>query len=112
MPQYAFIQVMAAAATLALIGVLLAIPVGRRAGSRAGRTLLRGSVLALFAVLAGCLVWGQASGDLERFNTRMGWEAWLQISMFFVLVLSTGYRFVGRYLDDRAEAEREVAGDA
>lgn len=112
MPQHAFIQVMAAAATLSIIGVVVAIPVGRRAGSRAGRTLLRGSVLAMVAVLAACLVWGQASGDLERFNTRMGWEAWLQIAMFFALILSTGYRFVGRYLDDRAEAEREVTADA
>lgn len=112
MPQYPFIQLMAAAATLAIVGVVLAIPVGRRAGARAGRIVLRGSVVAMLAALVGALAWGRLSGDLGRFNTRMGWEAWLQIAMFFGLILSTGYRFVGRYLDDRAEAEREGAADA
>ncbi|MBF4509269.1 MAG: hypothetical protein ISP10_02135 [Aeromicrobium sp.] len=112
MPQYAFIQVIAAAATLALFGIVLAIPVGKHAGARAGRIVLRVSVVALLAVVAGCLAWGQATGDLAAFNTRMGWEAWLQIGVFFLLILSTGRRFVSRYLDDLAASEHTEAADA
>ena len=112
MPQYPFIQVMAASATLAFIGIVIAMPVGKRAGARAGRIVLRVSVVALLAVVVGCFAWGQATGDLAAFNTRMGWEAWLQIGVFFLLILSTGRRFVSRYLDDLAGAERKEAADA
>ena len=112
MPQYPFIQVMAAAATCALLGIVLAMPVGKRAGARAGRIVLRATVVALFVVLAGCLAWGQATGDLAAFNTRRGGEAWLQIGVFFLLILSTARRFVSRYLDDLAGSERTEAADA
>jgi hypothetical protein len=37
----------------------------------------------------------------------MGLEAWLQIGAFFGIVLSTGYRMAGRYIDDLAIAEGE-----
>ena len=112
MPQYAFMQVMAVAATLAIVGVVVAIPVGKRAGARVGRLVLRGCLLALLLTVAGCLVWGQATGDLGRFTARMGADAWLQIAVFFGLILSTGYRFSGRYLDDLAAGEQEEVSHA
>jgi len=108
-PQYPFLQVMYVAATAAVLGVALAIPVGARRGARAGRLLLRGTLIALAVVLAACLLWGSSSGDLAAFNARLGIDAWIQMIAFFGIVLFTGVRFVGRFLDDRAVREREAA---
>ncbi len=114
MPQYPFVQFMALSAVVALAGIVVAIPVGLRVGARAGRIVLRSSGLGLLAALAACLLWGRSSGDLARFNARMGADAWLQMGAFFGIILSTGYRFVGRFLDDRvrqSSASEAVASD-
>jgi hypothetical protein len=112
MPQLPFVQAMVVVWLLALLGVVVAMLVGNRVGAAAGRTVLRASLAVLLVGVAGCLWWGQASGDLTTFNTRMGVEAWLQIGAFGGIILSIGYRFVGRYLDDMARAEREEASGA
>jgi hypothetical protein len=107
MPQLPFLQVMVAVAFMALVGVVVAMPVGKHASAAAGRAVLRGSVGALLVTIAACLWWGHTTGDLAIFNARMGLEAWLQIGAFFGIVLSTGYRMAGRYIDDLAIAEGE-----
>jgi len=111
-PQYPFLQAMYVAALCAVLGVALAIPVGTRRGARAGRRVLRGTLIALAAVLVACLIWGSISGDLARVNAQLGIDAWAQMAAFFGIVLFTGARFVGRYLDDRAERERGAATPA
>ncbi|MDO8879221.1 MAG: hypothetical protein Q7W44_00210 [Coriobacteriia bacterium] len=112
MPELPFLQVMAVVACLTLAGVVVAMPVGRRAGARAGRSVLRASLGVLLVTIAACLWWGHATGDLATFNARMGLDAWLQIGAFFGIILTTGYRFVGRFLDDLASAESPEVADA
>lgn len=112
MPQYPFLQAMYVAAIAAIVGTGLALPVGARLGSRAGRRVLRGTVIALAVALVSCLIWGSRSGDLAAFNARLGVDAWVQMVAFFGIALSTAYHFVGRYLDDRATREREATGPA
>ena len=109
MPQLAFLQVIVVAAVAAILGVGLSIPVGGRLGSRAGQTLRRGSVLVLLAVVAGSLLWGHSSGELAQFNSRLGGAGWLEITVFFWVILSIGYRFSGSYLRERAFEEYERA---
>ena len=103
MPQYAFVQVMAVAALLAIIALVAAMPLGAKAGPRAGRALLRVSLVGVLLAIAGCFVWGASTGDLGRFNAQMGWDSWLQMGAFFGIVYFTGYRFVSAYLADKAK---------
>lgn len=112
MPQLAFIQVMAVAGLAAVVAVVLAMPVGARLGHRAGRLLLRGSLIGALAAFAGCLLWGASTGDLGRFNAEEGTEAWLQMGAFWGIVYGTGYRFVSAYLADKARAGVGGAGAA
>lgn len=112
MPELPFLQVMAVVACLTFVGVVIAMPVGTRAGARAGRAVLRASLGVLLVTIAACLWWGHVTGDLATFNTRMGLEAWLQIGAFFGIILSTGYRFVGRFLDELAGTESREVADA
>jgi hypothetical protein len=111
MPQLAFLQVMAVAALAAIVAVVLAMPIGMRLGHRAGRVLLRVSLIGVALVFAGCLAWGASTGDLARFNAQEGVGAWLQMGAFFVIIYGTGYRFVSAYLLDKASSA-EVAEDA
>jgi hypothetical protein len=92
---------MAVSALLAIVAVVLSMPLGMKAGPRAGRVLLRASLIAVLVVIAACFGWGASTGDLERFNARMGWESWLQMGAFFAIVYFTGYRFVAAYLADK-----------
>ena len=112
MPQLPFVQVIAVVALVTLIGIVAAIPTGKRAGARAGRIVLRASAGVLLATVAACLWWGWSTGDLVTFNSRMGMDGWLQIGAFFLIIHSTGYRFVGRYLHDLELAEKLAAADA
>ncbi|MBN2848440.1 MAG: hypothetical protein JXP72_08345 [Coriobacteriia bacterium] len=112
MPELAFVQVIAVGAVVALVGIIVAIPTGARLGSRPGRRVLRASGLGLVVLIAGCLFWGASTGELATFNRQLGLDGWLQIGAFFGIILSTGYRFVGRYLDDRARSEKRAADEA
>lgn len=113
MPEFPFVQVMAVSGLAALFAVVLAMPVGARAGSRAGLLLLRASGVGIALALALALTWAAASGDLGRFNARVGVGALLQMGAFFVIVYGTGYRFVSAYLADRrADIPKKEAADA
>ena len=112
MPELAFVQVIAVGAALSLAGIVLAIPVGARRGARPGRLVLRASGFGLLALVAVCLLWGASTGELATFNRQLGLDGWLQIGAFFGIILSTGYRFVGRYLDDRGRTENRAADGA
>ena len=111
MPELAFVQVIAVGAAVSFAGIVAAIPVGARVGSRPGRFVLRASGLGLLALIAICLFWGSSTGELATFNRQLGLDGWLQIGAFFGIILSTGYRFVGRYLDDRERSEKRAADD-
>lgn len=110
MPQLPFVQGMAVAALVAIALVVLAIPIGARAGSRAGGLVLRASLIGVVLAFAGLLVWGSANGDLAVFNARMGVGSWLQMGAFFGIVYLTGYRFVASYLADKARERAPHAG--
>lgn len=112
MPQLAFVQVMAVAGLAAIIAVVLAMPVGARLGHRAGKLLLRASLIGALGVFVACLAWGASTGDLGRFNAQEGVEAWLQMGAFWGIVYGTGYRFVSAYLTDKARVESGSAGRA
>ncbi len=110
MPQLPFVQGMAIAALAAIVLVVLAIPVGARAGVRAGALVLRASRIGVVLAFAGLLGWGAASGDLAVFNARMGVGSWLQMGAFFGIIYLTGYRFVASYLADKAREGAPRAG--
>jgi len=112
MPQLAFVQVMAVAAFAAILAVVLAMPIGARLGHRPGRLLLRGSLIGVTLVFAGCLLWGWSTGDLGRFNAQEGTGAWLQLGAFFGIVYGTGFRFVSMYLADKAASEARAGATA
>ena len=112
MPQLPFVQVIAVVALVTLVGIVAAIPTGKRAGARAGRIVLRASAGVLIATIAACLWWGWSTGDLATFHNRMGLDGWLQIGAFFLIIHSTAYRFVGRYLHDLEVTEKRAAADA
>lgn len=101
MPQYAFVQVMAVAALAAILTLVVSMPLAAKVSPRAGRVLLRASLAGVLLVIAACFVWGASTGDLARFNARMGWGAWLQMGAFFAIVYFTGYRFVSMYVADK-----------
>jgi hypothetical protein len=112
MPELPFVQVMAVAALGAILAVVLAMPLGAWVGPRAGRMLLRVSLIGVVGVFAGSLVWGSSAGDLGRFNAQMGVEAWFQMGLFFFVVYGTGYRFVSAYLTDKRRERTKEAADA
>lgn len=112
MPELPFVQVMALAALAAIAAVVLAIPLGGWAGVRAGQLVLRASLVGVAAAFAACLIWGARSGDLGRFNVRVGAEAWLEMGLFFAIVYGTGYRFVSAYLADKRQGLMKEAADA
>ncbi len=117
MPQMAFVQGMAVAAFVAILLVVLAMPVGARAGARAGIIVLRLSLAGVVVAFAALVGWGAATGDLARFNARMGAGAWLQMGAFFGIIYVTGYRFVASYLADKGverqgSEEKTAAGGA
>lgn len=107
MPQLVFLQVIVAAAVAALLLVVLSVPLGAKAGWRAGRALLRRTLIGLAAVIAAACVWASQTGDLARLSGELGMSEALQIGVFFVVVLGTGTNFASRYLADKA---REEAG--
>lgn len=108
MPQLAFLQVIVVAAVVALLLVVLSMPVGAKAGWRAGRLLLRVAVFGLGAVLVGATIWGSQSGELARFSEEMGGSDALQIGVFFLIVLGTGGNFAAKYLAEKAREEGEA----
>lgn len=101
MPQYAFVQLMAVSALLAILALVVSMPLAAKVSARAGRVLLIASLAGVLLAFAGCFVWGASTGDLARFNARMGWDAWLQMGAFFMIVYFTGYRFVSAYVADK-----------
>ncbi|MGB4442344.1 MAG: hypothetical protein WBJ62_09000 [Coriobacteriia bacterium] len=101
MPQYAFVQVMAVSALVAILALVVSMPLAAKVSPRAGRALLRASLAGVLLAIVGCFVWGASTGDLARFNARMGWDAWLQMGAFFTIVYFTGYRFVSAYVADK-----------
>ncbi|MBN2839708.1 MAG: hypothetical protein JXP37_01955 [Coriobacteriia bacterium] len=106
-----FVQGMAIAGVVAILLVVLAMPIGARASARAGVLFLRVSLIGVIAAFAGLALWGSASGDLARFNARMGVSSWLQMGAFFGIIYMTGYRFVASYLADKgAGAARTPSG--
>lgn len=112
MPELPFVQAMALAALVAIAAVVLAMALGRWAGVKAGQLLLRASLAGVLTAFAACLVWGAQSGDLGRFNVRVGAEAWLEMGLFFAIVYGTGYRFVSAYLADKRQGLMKEAADA
>lgn len=112
MPQYAFLQALYLAALGAVVAVALAMPAGAKAGARAGRLVKRGAFAGLLVALVACLAWGNATGDLARFNEELGIDAWVQMAAFFGIVLFTANHFVTRYLEDKEAAERAATADA
>jgi hypothetical protein len=105
MPQLPFIQTMAVAALAAIVLVVLAMPAGAWLGARAGLRVLRFSLAGAAAAFIGCIAWGALTGDLAVFNAQMGFDDWLQMGAFFVIVYSTGYRFVAAYLADKLRTD-------
>lgn len=112
MPELPFVQVMAVTALGAMAAVVLAMLVGARVGARAGRAVLLTSLVGVVVVFAASFAWGAASGDLGRFNARMGIDAWFQLGAFFLIVYGTGYRFVSMYLTDKGDEALKEAADA
>lgn len=102
MPQMAFVQGMAIAAVIATLLVVCAIPVGARVSAPAGLIVLRVSLVGVVVAFAALAAWGASTGDLARFNARMGVGTWLQMGAFFGIVYMTGYRFVASYLADKS----------
>jgi hypothetical protein len=102
MPQYPFVQVMAASGLVAILAAGGSIAVGARAGARAGRQMLRGSLIGVAVIFAGCFVWGAITGDLAAFNAQAEPGAWLQMGAFFGIMYSIAYRFAGAYIRDKA----------
>jgi len=92
---------MAVSALVAILAVVASMPLAARVSPRAGRVLLRASLIGVLLVVGGCFVWGASTGDLARFNARMGWDAWLQMGAFFAMVYLTGYRFASAYVADK-----------
>ncbi|MHB1136285.1 MAG: hypothetical protein ACYCXR_00865 [Coriobacteriia bacterium] len=111
MPQMAFVQGMALAALIATLLVVLAIPVGARVSARSGMIVLRTSLIGVVAALAALAAWGASTGDLARFNARMGAGTWLQMGAFFGIIYVTGYRFVASYLADKNAQPALTPGD-
>jgi lysylphosphatidylglycerol synthetase-like protein (DUF2156 family) len=103
MPELPFLQAMAVAALAAVALAIAAFPAGARVGAKAGWFVLRVSLVGVVLALAACLLWGASSGDLQRFNVRLGTEAWLQMGLFFAIVYGTTYRFASAYLTDKAK---------
>lgn len=112
MPELPFVQVMAVTAITAIAAVVLAMPAGAQGGVRVGRAVLRVSLVGVVAIFAAAFAWGAASGDLGRFNARMGVDAWFQMGAFFLIVYGTGYRFVSMYLSDKRDETLKEAADA
>lgn len=112
-PQLRFLQVFVLLVLVSLVLAVLALVAGARAGSRAGKRVLRASVLILLASLVGCAAWGAASGEIRVFWSELGLDAVVQIGAFVAIVYFTAHNFTSRYLDDRAVQERkESAEDA
>lgn len=107
MPQLAFLQAIVVAAIVAFALIVLAFPAAAKLGWRAGRTLLRVAVGGLLLAIVVCLVWASQSGELERFSSELGADAALQIGVFMLIMLGTGFNFASRYV---AEKAREEAG--
>ena len=112
MPELPFVQVMAVAGLIAILAVGLAMLAGARLGTKAGLVLLRASLIGITLAIAGAFAWGSASGDLGRFNARVGASAWFQMGAFFGIVYGTGYRFVSVYLADKHKEGAKEAADA
>ena len=112
MPELPFVQLMALAALAAIAAVMLALPLGRWAGVKTGQVVLKASLAGVVTAFAACLIWGARSGDLGRFNARVGAEAWLEMGLFFAIVYGTGYRFVSAYLADKRQGLTKEAADA
>lgn len=111
MPQMAFVQGMAIAALVATLLVVLAIPAGARVSARAGTIVLRASLVGVVVAFAALAAWGASTGDLARFNARMGAGAWFQMGAFFGIIYMTGYRFVASYLADKNAKSALAPGD-
>ena len=111
MPQMAFVQGMAVAALVATLLVVCAIPVGAHLGARTGMIVLRVSLIGVVVAFAALAAWGASTGDLARFNARMGAGTWIQMGAFFGIVYMTGYRFVASYLADKSAKPANAPGD-
>lgn len=108
MPQLAFLQTIFVTALVALAAVIVSMPVGAKAGPRAGVLVLRGSLIALVVVTAACVAWGASSGELATFRQALGVDGALQMAVFFGILYATAFNFAAKYLADKA---RERAGE-
>ncbi len=105
MPQLAFLQTLFVIAIVSFLLVCAGFPVTAKAGWRAGRAVLRGSLGLLLLGLVGTVAWGASSGELSAFRTALGPDAALQMGMFYLIMYSTMFLFVSRYVASLAAEE-------
>lgn len=113
MPQMAFLQTLVVVAFVSFVLVIVAFPVTWKAGWRAGRTTVRASLGLLVAGLVGTLVLGNSNGELVTFRSTLGIDGAIQMGVFFLIMYSTAFLFVSRYITTlAAEAAQEDDIDA
>lgn len=113
MPQLVFLQALVIAALIAFALAVVAFPVAAKVGWRAGRVSVRLSLAVLVFGLVGSVMLGASNGELSRFRTALGPDAALQMGMFFLIMYSTAFLFVSRYITTlAAEAVQEDDIDA
>lgn len=109
MPELTFLQALVVVALVSFVLVVIAFPVTAKAGWRAGRATVRASLGLLVLGLIATLALGASSGELATFRSTLGIDAALQMGMFFLIMYSTGFLFVSRYISSLAS---EAAGGA
>jgi len=95
-----FIETVVVAGLAAFALFIAAMPIGAKAGRKAGKTLLLGSLAAFVVVVVSAYVVASGSGQLDVFKAEVGTDGLLQIGVFMLMVLFTTYFFASRYLDD------------
>jgi len=106
-PKLAFLQTLAIAAFVSFMLVIVAFPVTWKAGWRAGQNTVRASLGVLIVGIIGTLVMGYSNGEIATFRSTLGIDGAIQMGVFFLIMYSTGFLFVGRYISSLAA---EIAG--
>jgi hypothetical protein len=106
-PELAFLQTLFGVAVVSFALVIVAFPVTWKAGWRAGRNTVRASLGLLVAGVLATLAMGYSNGEMATFGSTLGIDGAIQMGVFFLIMYSTGFLFVGRYISSLAA---EAAG--
>lgn len=95
-----FAETIIMAALIAFVSFIVAMPVGSRFGSTAGKRMLLGVSVAFLLVVGASVFAATSNGQLTAFKVAFGGDGLLQIGAFILMVLLTTLFFASRYLDD------------